>query len=325
VGTPWTTREVNPHHLPESIPVTGPDGEDVVVPGLPDGLEALDGGGRRLLGVPYDEWDAHRGGYRRDHVRVVELRAAVPGVPQARMAFPPVVPARARQRHRETGDVDVDAVIGWRCDLATGRSPADARLFCDLVPVEQPVTWSLLVDGSASAAAGGGGVFRRALLAADSVAGALAARAHPVAVSVFRSFTRERVEVHILKEFDERYRPLGPGPGLRPDGYTRLGAALRHAGRRLLDRPGPARVLVSLGDALPTDEGYDGAYARADVAKAVEELRRLGALVVHVAVAPVDPAALHEMFGPGGWREARTPEDLVPLAHDVAATLRRAS
>jgi hypothetical protein len=107
-------------------------------------------------------------------------------------------------------------------------------------------------------------------------------------------------------------------PGLA----TTIGA-LFHTGRRLRQRPGAAHVLLSFGDALPSDEGYDGAYARADVAKAVDEQRRAGTLVSHVAVAAVEAARLDEMFGPGGWAPATGPTDLAPVLATVAHTLRR--
>jgi hypothetical protein len=324
VATPWTTREVNPRATPDSITVTGSSGEDIVSPGLPEGLEALEGQGRRLFGIPYDEWDSRQGRYRRDFVRVVELRGRTSGLPEPVLSLPALLPYRSRQRNQEYGDVDVDAVVAWRCDLAAGHSPGDARLFTDLAPAAKPVVWSLLVDGSASTSAGGGRVFHRALRCADAAARTLCLHGLPVTVFTFRSFTRERVEMRVLKDFDEAYEPFGPGPDLRPDGYTRLGAAIRHAGRRLMERPGWGHVLISLGDALASDEGYDGAYARADVARAVEELRGRGAMVAHVSVAPTDVPAVEEMFGVGSWTEARTPADLGPLLMGIAADLRRA-
>ncbi|MGH9034740.1 MAG: hypothetical protein ACRD0O_03180 [Acidimicrobiia bacterium] len=324
VATPWTTREVNPRATPDSIPVSGSAGEDIVSPGLPEGLEALEGQGRRLFGIPYDEWDSRQGRYRRDFVRVVELRGRASGRPEPLLALPPLLPYRSRLRNQEQGDVDVDAVVAWRCDLAAGYPAGDPRLFTDLAPAAQPVVWSLLVDGSASTSAGGGRVFHRALRGADAAARTLCLHGLPVSVFTFRSFTRERVEMRVLKDFDAPYKPFGPGPDLRPDGYTRLGAALRHAGQRLLERPGWGHVLISLGDALASDEGYDGAYARADVAKAVEELRRRGALVAHVSVAPADVPAVDEMFGVGGWTEARTPAQMGRLLVEIAADLRRA-
>jgi nitric oxide reductase NorD protein len=323
VSTPWTTREQNPRAFPDSIPVNGEGGEDVASPALADDLDALDGQRRRLLGTPYDEWDAHRRVYRRDYVRVVELTGRAPGRPGPRRRVPAITPSRARERHQEDGDVDTDAVVAWHCDAAAGWAAPDARLFTGLVPVGCPAVWCLLVDGSASSSAGGGEVFRRALAGADAAAAALVGQRQRVGVFTFRSFSHERVEVRTLKGYDEPYSPLGPGPTLRPDGYTRLGAALRHTGRRLRQHAGAGHVLVSLGDGLASDEGYDGAYARADVAKAVDEQRRAGTLVVHGAVTTGAAGPLDEMFGPGGWVPATAPGDIVPLLARVARDLGR--
>jgi hypothetical protein len=323
VATPWTTRESNPRHLPDSIPVNGTGGEDVVAPGLADSLEALDGGRLRLLGTPYDEWDTHQRRYRRNWVRVVELRGEASGAPAMPVALPPIAPTRSRQRRQWDGDVDVDAVVAWRCNLAGGGAGGDPRLYTTLAADARPAAWCLLVDGSASSWAGGGQVFRRALACADATASALGAQRQAVGVFAFRSFSRERIEVRRLKGYDEPYRPMGPSRGFLPDGYTRLGAAIRHTGRRLRQQPGSAHVLLSFGDALPSDEGYDGAYARADVAKAVDEQRRAGTLVVHIAVAALDAARLDEMFEPGSWAPAATPTDMAAVLADVAHALRR--
>lgn len=323
VATPWTTRENNPRHLPDNIPVNGTGGEDVVAPGLADGLDALDGGRLRVLGTPYDEWDAHQRRYRRSWVRVVELRGEAPGTSASPVRLPPIVPARSRQRRQPDGEVDVDAVVAWRCDLAVGTGGGDSRLYAALAADPRPAAWCLLVDASASSWARGGEVFCRALACADATAAALSAQHQTLGVFAFRSFSRERVEVRLLKGYDDPYRPMRPGPRFRPDGYTRLGAAIRHTGRRLRERPGVAHVLLSFGDALPSDEGYDDAYARADVAKAVDEQRRAGTLVVHVAVAAVDRPRLDEMFGAAGWAPASTPDDMAGVLAGVAHLLRR--
>ncbi len=101
----------------------------------------------------------------------------------------------------------------------------------------------------------------------------------------------------MLKDFHEPRATLPGRAGISTRGYTRLGAPLRHVTRRLLDVPAERRILLSLGDGLPSDEGYQGHYAYGDVAKAVEEAENAGVLVYHIGVGRVLLDPLNETFG----------------------------
>jgi hypothetical protein len=80
----------------------------------------------------------------------------------------------------------------------------------------------------------------------------------------------ELLKTTVLKDFHEP-RAVVPGHmGLATAGYTRLGAPIRHVTKRLLEVPAERRILLSLGDGLPSDEGYEAEYAWADVLRAVE-------------------------------------------------------
>jgi len=260
-------------------------------------------------------------------VRVLELdaraRPIVAAAPGRSLMLLPAEPARSRRRHRESGDVDIDAVVRWRTEIAAGPSSAPEGLYAELAAVRSPSAWVLLVDASASSSRSGGRVLRRAVAHAEALAQVLSWRGDHVAVLAFCSRARERVEVRVLKEFDEPFVPLGRE--LRPGGYTRLGAAIRHAGRRLHGTPAAGHVLVSLGDAVPYDEGYGERYGRADVAMAVRELRGRGTVVRHASLAGHDAGALDEMFGRGGWEAVTTPASLVSLVHRAQAEIARAA
>jgi len=322
IATRWSSRHRARRVGGLPIPVSGPGTEPVLDPGEPGTMEALAGRSGHAIGIPYDEWDRVRGTYRRGHVRVLELPGPVGGVAStARLDLPRPAPATSMRRGLDSGDVDIDSVVRWRCELASGYVSADPKLFSRPAPRPEPVAWALLIDASASSSLSGGDVLRRSVGHADALARTLADRGELVGVYAFRSHGRERVEVRVLKHFDSRYRPLASA--LKPAGYTRLGAAIRHAGERLLATPARAHVLLSLGDALPYDEGYGEAFGRADVAKAVEELRERGAWVVHGAPVTQDEEALGEMFGPFGWRHARRAIDLLPLIEDVHDQIRR--
>lgn len=322
IATRWSSRHKARREGALAIPVSGPATERVVHPGAPGTMDALDGRAGHELGIPYDEWDQVRARYRRGYTRVIEADMVDPGQAPGRMLhLPRLTPARNNRRGFDHGDVDIDAVVDWRCAIAAGEVAGDARLFTQLTAVPAPAAWALLVDASASSTLGAGRILRTALGHANALAHSLSAERQQVAVFAFRSHARERVEVRVLKHFHHPYRPLTQK--LKPAGYTRLGAAIRHTGRRLLETPACAHVLLYLGDGLPYDEGYGAAYGRADVAKAVVELRTRGVCVYHASLASVEPAALDEMFGPTGWRLATASSDLVPLVREVQDELNR--
>ena len=112
-------------------------------------------------------------------------------------------------------------------------------------------------------------------------------------VFAFWSDTRHQVAVEVLRDFNDGRRLQLDPRRLTPRGYTRIGGALRHVTMRLRKEPASRRVLLVLGDAIPCDEGYEGQYAAADVAKAVEEAEQYGVTVAFIAIGtpPEDPLA----------------------------------
>lgn len=326
IGTKWIARlRAKRPKASLAIPVSGPAGEQVTHPGEAGGLEALMGHAERQFGIPYDEWDHRLGRYRRAYARVLEIDAQPPedtpaDLPPA-LHLPPLMPSRHLTRRREQSEIDIDAVVAHRCDMAAGRTVDEPKLFKQLVPVVRPVAFALLIDASASSIGGRGSFLRTGVRQANAVARSLTGAGHRVGAFAFRSRSHERVEVRLLKEFAAVYTPFGQD--LKPAGYTRVGPALRHVGRRLEEIPAEAKVLMIFGDGVPSDEGYDGRYGRADVAKAVEELGARGIAVRHVLPESRESAELDEMFGPSGWRTASSTTALrnllAELAHDVGS------
>lgn len=135
-------------------------------------------------------------------------------------------------------------------------------------------------------------------------------------IFVFTGNTRHHVEVQCLKDFaDPRFVPPS-GSGLAAGGYTRLGAPLRHLTRRLLGQPAERRLLIVIGDGLISDEGYEGRYAWADAAHAVQEADDAGVSLYYVGVGPTRVDPLPEVFGPRRSQRIRRVEELPRvLAH----------
>ena len=108
---------------------------------------------------------------------------------------------------------------------------------------------------------------------------------------------------------------------LQPSGYTRLGAGIRGAGEILKTRAGtPNRLLVVLSDGFPYDDGYEGRYAEADAAKALEELRMEGVACLCLSVGAGTIGAtdtLERVFGSASYASAPTLADLSPQMDEL--------
>src|SRR4029453_11234667 len=114
---------------------------------------------------------------------------------------------------------------------------------------------------------------------------------------------------------DRRFVPPS-GLGLVTGGYTRLRAPLRHLTNRLLAHPSERRLLIVIGDGLLSDEGYEGRYAWADAAHAVEEAHDAGVSIYYVGVGPPRSDPPPEVFGPRRSQRIRRIEELPRvLAH----------
>ncbi|MQY29557.1 nitric oxide reductase activation protein NorD [Nocardia aurantia] len=319
---PWTSR-LRRRPRPYSVPVGGDGG--VPNPNLPppsrpddDDVEVTPD---RRPGIPYPEWNAWTGRFLRDHVAVVE-RPHTGHVPERT-----TVPADLRgwfeqPTHRavtggleDGADLDVDRYVDHHIAVMTGKA-AQPRVFRDLLPAGRDVTTALLLDGSSSLGARGGAAFRLELACADALSRAMTVARERHGVFVFTGNTRHRVEVRCLVDFtDRRFVPPG-AQGLVTGGYTRLGAPLRHLTARLLAQPARRRLLIVIGDGLISDEGYEGRYAWADAAHAVEEAAEAGVCVYYIGVGPVRVDPLPEVFGPLRSRRIRRVDELPRvLAH----------
>jgi len=212
-------------------------------------------------------------------------------------------------------DLDIDRYVDHFIDSAAGHTH-EPRVFRDLVPGVRDVTTALLLDGSASLGAHSGKVFELELACADSLSQAMTLARERHGIFVFTGNTRHRVDVRCLKDFDQPRFVAPSDVGLVTGGYTRLGAPIRHLTARLLAQPSERRLLIVIGDGLMSDEGYEGKYAWADVAHAVEEADEAGVAIYYVGVGSTRVDPLPEVFGPRRSQRIRRLDDLPRvLAH----------
>ncbi|MDP9139211.1 MAG: VWA domain-containing protein [Pseudomonadota bacterium] len=266
-------------------------------------------------GLPYPEWNLWTQKFLADHVAVLERRLPAskkpprPAPVNLRRWFEEHT-HRVMQRRLEDGsDLDIDQYIEFHVDRLTGKA-SEARVFRELQPSFRDVTTALLLDGSASLGGRGGQSFKLELDCADALCHAMALARERHGLFVFNGKTRHRVDVTCLKDFKDPH-PVIPGDlGLMTGGYTRLGAPLRHLTSRLLDQPSERRLLIVIGDGLISDEGYEGRYAWADSAHAVQEAEEAAVSLYYIGVGQTKVDPLPDVFGPRRSTRIRRVEEL---------------
>ncbi|WP_299695840.1 VWA domain-containing protein [Hydrocarboniphaga sp.] len=210
---------------------------------------------------------------------------------------------RRSRRQPQGMDLDYDAAMQALIDRRNGHTP-DERIAVDLLRRARDLGALILLDISGSVlerAPDGRRVHDHQLDAAAALLDAFEAHGDRVGVQAFHSRGRGQVHFRSVKRFDEPStlavaRRLG---GVEPGAYTRLGTAIRHGAWMLREQAGARRqLLIVISDGFACDEGYEGPYAEADAAHALQEVRAagIGAACITLGTATAD-AVLARVFG----------------------------
>ena len=297
-------------------------------------------------GIPYDEWDADARRYR-PRAAIVRLSDPVEGderipaevlrqhatlVRQIRHRFERL---RARRvlldRQRAGDDLDIAACVDAMVDRRVGHAPDD-RLYLDARPARRGFAISLLVDVSGSTETRVAGPLkiidleRTALFLASE---ALDALGDLYSINAFTGKGPDHVIVTTVKHFaesssDSTRRRIA---SLKPGGFTRLGAAVRHCTRQLARQTAGHRLLLILSDGRPNDyDQYQGTYGIEDSRQAIMEARASGVFPFCLTVDRDASEYLPRIFGTAGHTILRRPEQLpTALLSAVTALVRRPS
>lgn len=222
-------------------------------------------------------------------------------------------------RGRPDGDeLDLEALVDLFVDLRSGWSPPE-HVYAERRKADRDLGVLILLDVSGSVTdsdADGLAVHDHQRRAAATLAATLEDLGDRVALYAFRSHGRHAVHLAAVKTFGQRFGAAARArlAGLRPSGYTRLGAGVRGAGGILKAQGGtPSRLLIVLSDGFPYDDGYEGRYADADTAKALEELRADGVACLCLSIgAESADDSLERVFGAACHARAATLAELSP-------------
>lgn len=267
----------------------------------------------------YPEWDYVKERYRADWTMVDEMDPwrEEPESEEALAALlrPPAAGLKRKlagiglsvetHRNQQDGeDYTLDRVIDYFVDQRMGVTPDD-RLFDQRLSTRRDLAVMLLLDISGSTGekdADGQSVHHQQMQLAFHLMTALHELGDHVSLYAFHSWGRTLVRLLRLKSFKERVidsRVRRRFASLEPVGYTRTGAALRHAASKLRHETGlPYCLLIVVTDGFSYDQDYEGKYGEEDTKKALEEVRSagMGCLCLTIASSQ-EEAKLQQVYG----------------------------
>ena len=268
----------------------------------------------------YDEWDYRinrylpewcavklrhpRGGSTEAVDRIVRQNSAL--IARLKQQFEALRPERVRlTRQLDGDDLDLDAIVNAHADRRAGYSP-DEKLYSRTLERERNIALGVLVDLSGSTGAWIDDdprndqvieVTRRAIV---FLCEALTMLDDRYALFGFTSSTRKRIDIPVIKGFDEPYNQLVKGriAGLAPGSYTRIGPAVRHVAHALRQQPARVRLLLLVSDGRPNDfDGYAGRYGIEDTRKALLDARQHGVATFALTIDAEARDYMPYMFG----------------------------
>ena len=129
----------------------------------------------------------------------------------------------------------------------------------------------------------------------------------------FYSKTRNNTTYITLKSFEEPWQKAKHKIGaVQPQGYTRIGPALRHASAILKKRDMRKKWLILLSDGKPNDyDRYEGKYGIQDIKQALREMQGDGINNYAVAIEEQAKYYLPQMFGNNHYNIISSPVEMI--------------
>jgi len=239
-------------------------------------------------GTPYPEWDFKRGTYRPNWCFVQEIAAQASDpawlaqvttrrralIFRLKRQFASLTSEWLRIKRQNAGsEFDIDAVIDSEVRRRSGGAPNES-VYIDTRRDLQDVAALLLIDLSYSTDAWLDGVrvldtIRDSVFCVGEVLEDFVDR---FAVAGFSSNTRRACHYHLIKGFHDPWHTARGRLGtVQPGGYTRIGAALRHAHEMLERQHAKKKIVLLITDGRPCDyDQYEGNHGIHDVKKAIE-------------------------------------------------------
>jgi len=266
----------------------------------------------------YREWNADLCDYLNDHVRVQErniegfksdfylstLNRYRGTVKRIRREFELLRPEDIliMRQWVEGDEFDYRALLDFAVDKKAGMIPSD-RLYVKRIKQQRDIAVLLLIDLSRSTAGlvieANKSVHEIIKEAAVLFCEALDVAGDKFAVAGFSGTGRLGVDYYNIKDFSEKMDEIiiNRINAVTPQRRTRMGAAIRHATRKLEKTASNARLLLIISDGFPNDSGYKNNYAVEDTRMAVFEAHSKKICVRAITVDAAHDARLDDLYG----------------------------
>ena len=220
-----------------------------------------------------------------------------------------------QQKRQSQGDeFDIDAITDLFIDVHSKRTPSE-NIYISNRKKEKDLSILILLDISLSS--DGYAANNRVIDVEKEVSilfGEILNEFNiDFCIDSFYSKTRNYSTYLTIKDFNERWDIAKHKIGaVEPQGYTRIGAALRHAGARLDTRSTKNKWVILISDGKPNDyDKYEGKYGIHDVKQALLELNQRSINSYALAIEAQAKYYLPQMFGQNHYQILTTPIELL--------------
>ena len=223
---------------------------------------------------------------------------------------------KMQQQKRQTQgeEFDIDAITDLYVDVHSKKTPSD-KIYLSNRKKEKDLSILILLDISLSSDSYAAG--NRVIDVEKEVSilfGEILNEFNiDFSIDSFYSKTRNFSTYLTVKDFDENWSTAKHKIGaIEPSGYTRIGAALRHAGARLDTRSTKNKWIILISDGKPHDyDKYEGKYGINDVKQALRELNQRNINSYALAIEAQAKYYLPQMFGQNHYQILTTPIELL--------------
>ncbi len=217
-------------------------------------------------------------------------------------------------RNQQDGpELDLDAIIRFKSELKAGSS-TQKNFYLERRKIEKDIAVLVLADVSSST---DGWILNQRVF--DTIQDSLQIVSETfkevqsnVSLGAFYSNTRRKCTYLNLKKFEENWNNVPQKiNSLKPQGYTRIGPAVRHATQILKNQKARKKLLLIISDAKPTDyDAYEGAHGESDVHHAILEAKNKQITVKGLAICAPKAGHVKRIYGAGGFESFTSHREL---------------
>ncbi len=282
----------------------------------------------------YDEWDHRKLTYRKNHCTVYASKARQTDSAYVQKTlgnngmilrslskeFANFFNKLIEVKRLNQGEIlDMDILTDVLTDIRAQKAPTD-KVYTSRRKRDRDLAILFLLDLSLSSDGYTGG--NRIIDVEKQIAilmGELLSSYHiPFQIDGFSSKTRNYCSYSTFKSFDDSWSTqkttIG---GIAPEGYTRIGPALRHAKTLMEQQDARKKWIVVLSDGKPNDyDKYEGTYGISDIKQALRELEKNH---IHTHTFAIEEKAkyyLPQIFGKDSYNVLSNPREmLISMTH----------